>query len=187
MAKGRANRRNRQQNQQSQGGGPAGQRPLPLGNDPIGRMMRDQAAKDQQQALHNLIGQIVSRQVATAMQGLGMGINSLAGQVQMQMLMMDSIRRILEKKGYVTKEEFEEQAMELQKITQRSHEISHDMEMDRDERIKKIVEECELEPDQAESLIDEVAKRMSGAGLEGVIQKEDDQPEEEQKEETPDS
>ena len=149
--------------------------------------MQQDIAKEKQQALHNLIGQMVSRHVAVAMQSYGVGINSLATQVQMQMLMLDSIRRILEKKGMITKEEFEEQAQKLQDQAQRSHEISHDMEIDRDERIRMLVEECELIPEQAEGLVDEVAKSMAGAGLEGIVQQEDDQPEEEQKEESDES
>jgi hypothetical protein len=156
-------------------------------------MLGEQQAKEKQMALQNLIGQIVSRQVAVAMQSYGIGINQLAVQVQMQMLMMDTIRRLLEEKGIITKEEFEEQAQKLQEMTQRSHEISHDMEMDRDERVKKLVEECGLDEKQAEGLVDEVAKRMSGTGVEGLVGKEEegeseDAPEEDTKEEeeTPD-
>lgn len=186
MAKSRRNRQNRAHTK-AQGGGPAGQVPRPLGNDPIARMLGEQQAKERNQALQNFIGQVVSRQVAVAMQAYGQGINHLAAQVQMMMLMQDSMRRLLEDKGHITKEEFEAKAQELQDNARRAHEISHDMEIDRDDRVKMLVEECELELEQAENLVDEVAQSMAGAGLEGLVQKEDTpEGEEAPQEENPD-
>jgi hypothetical protein len=135
-----------------------------MGSDPISRMLGEQKAREETQALSAFIRQLVTQQIGVAMSAYNHGLNHLASQIQMQITFAETIRRILEEKGLITTEEFEAEALKLQENSKRAHEIAHDLEIDRDERVKQLMELCELPEEHAVAIVDQVAQSVAGAG-----------------------
>ena len=101
-----------------------------------------------------MIQQMVSQQIMQFMSQFIAQINELSMSNHTSLSMMEVMRRLLEEKSIISKPEFEEMATKMSEMTKRAMEIANDSDTSEDDRVKMMLEECDIEESTARSLIE---------------------------------
>jgi ribosomal protein L16 Arg81 hydroxylase len=126
-----------------------------------------------------MIQQMVQQQIMQFMSQFIQQVNELSMSNHTSLSMMEVMRRVLEEKGIVSKPEFEEMADKMSAMTKRAMEIANDSDTPEDDRVRMMLEECNIEEGTARDLIKHAAENPAPqpAPPEPEEGEEDEQPE----------
>lgn len=116
----------------------------------------------QQNMLTAVIRQIVTEQIMAVTQQFIAHLNELSENAHVAISMIEVIRRLLKEKGVITEEEFTEKVGSMQKNTKRASEIANDFDTSEEDRVRMMVDECEIDEGTAKSLVEHAKNIRDG-------------------------
>jgi len=135
------------------------------------------------QMMGAMVRQMVTQEIMGVTNQFISHMNELAMNNHTAMSMIEVIRRILEDKGVITIDEFNGKMLAMQKLTHRANEIANDFDTTEEDRVKMMLEECDISESTARELIEHA--KTTQEGLSSLVETPEEGESDEQREDAP--
>lgn len=120
------------------------------------------APSPDQQVMVTIIRQLVTEQVMMFMNQFIGHLNEVSENTHLAISMIEGMRQLMTSKGLITDDEFTETVENMRERTKRANDIANDFDTPEEDRVKMMVDECELDEATAQNLVEHAKSVREG-------------------------